>query len=61
LKRVREKVTNKEEFFKSKGYREAKLVSLLPSNGFLVRHEESFFDETNHFFLVIEFFEVNKL
>jgi len=58
LKRLKDKIENKNEFLNSELYREAKLYNLLSSCDYIVQFEESFFDENDYFYLVMEYCEV---
>jgi NIMA (never in mitosis gene a)-related kinase len=49
------------EFLKSNEIREAKIYYALPSNEYIVKFIDCFFDQSNYFYLVLEYCEGGSL
>ncbi len=61
LKKLKMAITSHSDFENSNEMREAKLYFKLPENEHIIKYEDCFFDQSNLFYLVLEYCEGGSL
>ena len=61
LKKLKSKISSKSEFENSKEMREAKLYFKLPENEHIIKFEDCFFDQSDYFYLILDYCDGGSL